>query len=174
MFSASACESSLAPIRETGPRQRIRTGNAVPPGCCARSGRKFITSSYHRPIIRKMPVDRQPPQANRVDRRYPIALPLRYSAQRRKTPYAQGTGQTLAIGSASVLFVAGEPLVAGTSVELTLDWPARLAGPSPFAAPYQRQDLPDRRAAGSDAHRRLRMPHRCTLVPSPAICAAIL
>ena len=45
---------------------------------------------------------------------------------------------------------------------------------SPFAAPYQRQNLPDRRAAGSDAHRRLRIPYRRTLVPSSGICAAIL
>ena len=97
-----------------------------------RRGAQFITSSHHRPIMRKMPADSRPIQAIRVDRHYPIALPLRYSAQRRKTPYAQGTGQTLAIGSASVLFVAGEPLVAGTSVELTLDWPARLAGQVPL------------------------------------------
>jgi hypothetical protein len=53
-----------------------------------RRGAQFITSSHHRPIMRKMPADSRPIQAIRFDRHYPIALLLRYGAERLTSPFA--------------------------------------------------------------------------------------
>jgi hypothetical protein len=62
----------------------------------------------------------------RDDHHYPIVLPVRYQARRSTTLYAFGQGQTVSIGSKSIIFIAEQPLVAGLTADLTVDWPALL------------------------------------------------
>jgi len=53
-------------------------------------------------------------------------LPLRYQSIGKKHVAAAGTGLTVAIGSHMAIFVAQHRLVAGSQLELFIDWPAKL------------------------------------------------
>jgi hypothetical protein len=53
-------------------------------------------------------------------------LPVRYHARRATTLYACGQGQTVSIGSKSIVFIAEQPLIAGLTADLNIDWPALL------------------------------------------------
>ena len=62
----------------------------------------------------------------RDDHHYPIVLPVRYHARQPTTLYAYGHGQTVSIGSKSIVFIAEQPLMAGLTADLNLEWPALL------------------------------------------------
>ena len=59
-----------------------------------------------------------------------VSLPVRYQSLG-KTRVA-GTGTTVAIGRRLAVFVARHPLVAGSEVELFIDWPAKLMERTPL------------------------------------------
>jgi hypothetical protein len=59
-----------------------------------------------------------------------VSLPVRY--QSLEKPRVAGTGLTVAIGRRLAIFVAQSPLVAGSQVELFIDWPAKLMGRTPL------------------------------------------
>jgi hypothetical protein len=65
-------------------------------------------------------------KTDRSDHHYPIVLPVRYHARRATSLYAFGTGQTVSIGSKSIVFIAEQPLIAGLTADLNVDWPALL------------------------------------------------
>ncbi|PWU00511.1 MAG: hypothetical protein C5B51_25070 [Terriglobia bacterium] len=66
------------------------------------------------------------------DRRYPIALPVRYAAREEGVIFAKGTGRTSSIGGKSIVFVTEQPLLVGLNVDLTMDWPALLDNSVPL------------------------------------------
>jgi hypothetical protein len=59
-------------------------------------------------------------------------LPLRYQSIGKKHVAAAGTGLTVAIGSHMAIFVAQHRLVAGSQLELFIDWPAKLMETTPL------------------------------------------
>jgi hypothetical protein len=70
-----------------------------------------------------------------VDRRrttrFPVCEELRYRVTH-KSSGVSGTGKTLNIGSGGVLFTTEEKLPLGRTVELSVNWPARLDGTCPL------------------------------------------
>jgi hypothetical protein len=62
----------------------------------------------------------------RYDRRYEIALELRWRLVRRRKVLDSGVGSTIDLSSGGVLFEAGRALPVGLSVELSIAWPALL------------------------------------------------
>jgi hypothetical protein len=62
----------------------------------------------------------------RYDRRYGIALELRWKLVRRRKVLESGTGITVDLSSGGILFDAGRPLPVGLNVELSISWPALL------------------------------------------------
>ena len=63
--------------------------------------------------------------------RFPVCEELRYRVMH-KLSRVSGTGKTLNIGSGGVLFTTEEQLPLGRSVELSVNWPARLDGTCPL------------------------------------------
>ena len=59
-----------------------------------------------------------------------VSLPVRYQSLGK--PRVAGTGLTVAIGRRVAIFVAQHPLVAGSQVELFIDWPAKLMETTPL------------------------------------------
>jgi hypothetical protein len=59
-----------------------------------------------------------------------VSLPVRYQSLGK--PRVAGTGLTVAIGRRVAIFVAQHPLVAGSQVELFIDWPAKLMERTPL------------------------------------------
>lgn len=59
-----------------------------------------------------------------------VSLPVRYQSLGK--PRVAGTGLTVAIGRRLAVFVAQHPLVAGSQVELFIDWPSKLMGKTPL------------------------------------------
>jgi hypothetical protein len=57
---------------------------------------------------------------------------LRYQQLGKRHVAAAGTGVTVAMGRRVVIFVAQNPLVAGSQVELFIDWPAKLMWKTPL------------------------------------------
>lgn len=68
----------------------------------------------------------------RYDRRYSIALELRWRLVRRRKVLESGTGTTVDLSSGGVLFEAGRALPVGLNVELSIAWPALLHDVSPL------------------------------------------
>jgi len=68
----------------------------------------------------------------REDRRYPIALELRYKLIRRRRVLETGTGRTIDLSSGGILFETDHPLPAGLNVELSIEWPALLHDVAPM------------------------------------------
>jgi hypothetical protein len=68
----------------------------------------------------------------RFDRRYAIALELRWKLVRRRKVLESGTGSTLDLSSGGVLFEAGRQLPVGLNVELSISWPALLHDLAPM------------------------------------------
>jgi hypothetical protein len=62
----------------------------------------------------------------RYDRRYGIALDLRWKLVRRRKVLDSGTGSTLDLSSGGILFNGGRQLPVGLNVELSISWPALL------------------------------------------------
>jgi len=73
----------------------------------------------------------------RIDRRgssrFPVREEVKYKVlQPSKAPPITGSGQTLNIGSGGILFTTEEKLPMGHTVELSVNWPARLDGTCPL------------------------------------------
>jgi len=69
----------------------------------------------------------------RESSRFPMKEDLRYRLLNAKSPTKTfGTGVTLNIGSGGILFTTEELLPVGRSVELSVNWPARLDGTCPL------------------------------------------
>jgi hypothetical protein len=62
----------------------------------------------------------------RYDRRYDIALELRWKLVRRRKVLEAGAGTTIDLSSGGILFDAGKQLPVGLNVELSVAWPALL------------------------------------------------
>jgi hypothetical protein len=68
----------------------------------------------------------------RYDRRYGMALDVRWKLVRRRKVLESGTGSTLDLSSGGILFNAGRPLPVGLNVELSISWPALLHNVAPM------------------------------------------
>jgi hypothetical protein len=68
----------------------------------------------------------------RADRRYEIALELRWKLIRRKKVLDTGTGRTVDLSSGGVLFDAGRVMPVGLNVELSISWPILLHSVAPL------------------------------------------
>ena len=75
---------------------------------------------------------RQAGIAAKMKRPHPVSLPLRYQSLGKRHVAAAGTGLTVAIGNRMAIFVAQHRLVAGSQVELFIDWPAKLMEKTPL------------------------------------------
>ena len=64
----------------------------------------------------------------RSNDRFPIVRDVRYKLFNGKTGPQGGTGKTINISSAGVLFAAQEPMTPGRRLELSISWPAQLDG----------------------------------------------
>jgi hypothetical protein len=65
--------------------------------------------------------------------RFPVREEVRYKIlQPSKAPAVIGCGQTLNIGSGGILFTTEEKLPLGRTVEISVNWPARLDGTCPL------------------------------------------
>jgi hypothetical protein len=68
----------------------------------------------------------------RYDRRYGIALELRWKLVRRRKVLDAGTGITVDLSSGGLLFDAGRQMPVGLNVELSISWPALLHNVAPM------------------------------------------
>jgi hypothetical protein len=68
----------------------------------------------------------------RSDRRYDIALDLRWKVIRRRRVLDAGTGTTLDLSSGGILFETDRQLPTGLNVELSISWPVLLHNVAPL------------------------------------------
>jgi PilZ domain len=68
----------------------------------------------------------------RDDRRYNLALDLRWKLVRRRKVLDSGSGKTLDLSSRGLFFDAGRPLPVGLNVEISIAWPALLHNVAPM------------------------------------------
>lgn len=68
----------------------------------------------------------------RYDRRYDIALDLRWKVVRRRKVLEAGNGRTLDLSSGGILFDAGHQLPVGLNIEISIAWPALLHNLAPM------------------------------------------
>ncbi len=68
----------------------------------------------------------------REDRRYDIALELRWKLIRRRRVIDTGVGRTIDLSSGGILFETGRELPLGLNVELSIQWPVRLHNVAPL------------------------------------------
>jgi PilZ domain-containing protein len=64
--------------------------------------------------------------------RFPVREDVRYRVVHSKSDNTSGTGTTLNIGSSGILFTTEDKLPLGRTVELSVNWPARLDGTCPL------------------------------------------
>jgi hypothetical protein len=64
--------------------------------------------------------------------RFPVREDVRYRLTQARTAKITGCGTTLNIGSGGILFTTEERLPLGRTVELSVNWPARLDGICPL------------------------------------------
>ena len=64
--------------------------------------------------------------------RFPVREDVRYRSTQSRTAKITGCGTTLNIGSGGILFTTEERLPVGRTVELSVNWPARLDGVCPL------------------------------------------
>jgi hypothetical protein len=64
--------------------------------------------------------------------RFPLREDVRYKVVQSKTQKITGSGTTLNFGSGGILFTTEEILPVGRTVELSVNWPARLDGTCPL------------------------------------------
>lgn len=83
-----------------------------------------------------LPVQVKPNEAingdRRSNRRYDLALVLRWKLVRRRRVLDSGTGFTVDLSSGGLRFDAGRQLPVGLNVELTIEWPALLHNIAPM------------------------------------------
>src|ERR1035438_7463291 len=72
------------------------------------------------------------PPERRGTNRFPVREDVRYRVTQSRTAKIIGCGTTLNIGSGGILFTTEERLPEGHSVELSVNWPARLDGVCPL------------------------------------------
>jgi hypothetical protein len=72
------------------------------------------------------------PGDRRSDRRYDVALELRYRLKLEKDVVQIGRGTTSEISRSSVLFRGDESLDPGTLLDLLVDWPIQLRNTCPL------------------------------------------
>jgi len=60
--------------------------------------------------------------------RFPVHEDVKYTVLQSKSLKSSGTGKTLNFGSRGILFTTEEKLPLGHTVELSVNWPARLGG----------------------------------------------
>jgi hypothetical protein len=63
-----------------------------------------------------------------VSSRFPVREDVKYRLIQSKDQDVSGTGTTLNIGSGGILFTTEELLPVGRTIELSVNWPARLDG----------------------------------------------
>ena len=68
----------------------------------------------------------------RSDRRYEIALDVRWKLIRRRRVLDSGTGKTVDVSSGSLMFETDRELPSGLHVELSISWPVLLHGVAPL------------------------------------------
>jgi hypothetical protein len=68
----------------------------------------------------------------RFDRRYEIALDLRWRVVRRRKVLDSGFGRTVDLSSGGIRFDAGRQLPVGLNIELAIVWPATLQNLAPM------------------------------------------
>jgi len=68
----------------------------------------------------------------RFDRRYEIALDLRWKLVRRRKVLDNGVGRTVDLSSGGIRFDAGRQLPVGLGIELSIAWPALLHNVAPM------------------------------------------
>ena len=64
--------------------------------------------------------------------RFPLQEDVQYKVLHRSSVKATGIGKTLNIGSSGILFTTEERLPLGRTVEISVNWPARLGGTCPL------------------------------------------
>ena len=68
----------------------------------------------------------------RTNGRYPLREEASYREILSKSPAANGAGETLNMGSGGILFTTREKLLVGRTVEVAVNWPAKLGGTCPL------------------------------------------
>lgn len=68
----------------------------------------------------------------RGNTRFPLREEVRYKLLHSKAVNVSGAGETLNIGSGGILFTTEDRLPVGRTVELSVNWPARLGGTCPL------------------------------------------
>jgi len=76
------------------------------------------TSQIHRPE----------PLERRESSRFPIQEELQYRVVNRRVQTSTGVGRTIDMSSSGILFQAAEAIPLGRTLEVSVDWPARLGG----------------------------------------------
>src|ERR1017187_7508551 len=64
--------------------------------------------------------------------RFPLREDIKYTVLHSRTQKTSGTGKTLNFGSGGILFTTDEKPPVGCTVELAVNWPARLGGTCPL------------------------------------------
>jgi len=64
----------------------------------------------------------------RENNRFPVCAEVKYRLLQAKTVQLTGAGKTVNISSGGILFTTNDQLQPGRMVELSVNWPARLAG----------------------------------------------
>jgi len=72
------------------------------------------------------------PNERRESSRFPLQEELKYKLLHTKHQEVTGTGITLNIGSGGILFTTEKLLPVGRTVEVSVNWPARLDGTCPL------------------------------------------
>ncbi len=68
----------------------------------------------------------------RASDRFPIERDVRYRVLAKRNPEEAGTGKTVNMSSAGVLFTTEKPLLPGRRLELAVSWPAQLNNKCPL------------------------------------------
>ena len=71
------------------------------------------------------------PADRRRTSRFPVKEELKYRVMH-KSSKISGTGRTLDIGSGGILFTTEQEIPIGRTVEISVNWPARLGGTCPL------------------------------------------
>ncbi len=73
-------------------------------------------------------IRRPEPLERRESSRFPIQEELQYRVVNRRVPTSTGVGRTIDMSSSGILFSAAEHIPIGRTLEVSVDWPARLGG----------------------------------------------
>lgn len=76
--------------------------------------------------------ERSQPMERRMTCRFPVHQQVRYRELRARSVSSSGTGKTLDVSSGGILFTTTGRLQPGQSIEVSMDWPARLHGNCPL------------------------------------------